>query len=405
MLYGHGADPQHLLLPAHDFAAVLRNSGTNAVLTLDIDGKEQLALTKALDIHPIRRNIQHADLLVVRRGEKVTVEVNVVVEGEAVPGTLVTQDTNTIEIEADAHVDPRAADRVGRGRRRRHAVHRRLRSRCPTASRWCPIPRLLVVNVVTAPTAEDLEAEGAGEVAEEQAAEPPRAKRPPRAARAAARSHPSPTNPPANAGLTRHGRATTGGRPGQPRAATTPRPGTTSASSSPTCWPTASARRSRCTRSPAPRSSTGRLAGRSVVLAKPRIYMNESGRQVGPLAKFYSVPPADVDRHPRRARHRLRPHPAQVRWRRGAATTDCGRWRPRWAPRTFSGCASASAVRPAARIRRRSCWRTSPRPSARRCPTICEQAADATELLIADWAWKPAQNTVHAWALVAASPR
>jgi ribosomal protein L25, Ctc-form len=84
VLYGHGSDPQHLELDAHDFSAVLRHSGTNAVLTLDIDGKEQLALTKALEIHPIRRNIQHADLLVVRRGEKVTVEVNVVVEGERV---------------------------------------------------------------------------------------------------------------------------------------------------------------------------------------------------------------------------------------------------------------------------------------------------------------------------------
>ena len=87
VLYGHGADPQHLELDAHDFSAVLRHSGTNAVLTLDIEGKEQLALTKSLEIHPIRRNIQHADLLVVRRGEKVTVEVNVVVEGEAAYGT------------------------------------------------------------------------------------------------------------------------------------------------------------------------------------------------------------------------------------------------------------------------------------------------------------------------------
>src|SRR3979409_1818458 len=102
VLDGHGAEPQHLELPGRDFAAVLRHSGTNAVLTLDIAGKEQLALTKALDIHPIRRTIQHADLLVVRRGEKVVVEVRVVVEGDAVPGTLVTQDTNTIEIEADA---------------------------------------------------------------------------------------------------------------------------------------------------------------------------------------------------------------------------------------------------------------------------------------------------------------
>ncbi|MEB3071763.1 50S ribosomal protein L25/general stress protein Ctc [[Mycobacterium] vasticus] len=102
VLYGHGTDPQHLALPAHDFAAVLRNSGTNAVLVLDIEGKEQLALTKALDIHPIRRTIQHADLLVVKRGEKVIVEVNVVLEGEAFSGTLVTQDATAVEIEAEA---------------------------------------------------------------------------------------------------------------------------------------------------------------------------------------------------------------------------------------------------------------------------------------------------------------
>src|SRR5437660_132582 len=74
VLYGHGSDPQHLELPGHDFAAVLRHSGTNAVLTLDIAGKEQLALTKAIEIHPIKRTIQHADLIIVRRGEKVTVE-------------------------------------------------------------------------------------------------------------------------------------------------------------------------------------------------------------------------------------------------------------------------------------------------------------------------------------------
>src|ERR1700753_3342331 len=100
VLYGHGSDPQHLELNAHDFSAVLRHSGTNAVLTLDIEGKEQLALTKALEIHPIRRSIQHIDLLVVRRGEKVTVEVNVVVEGDPATGTLVTHVANTITIEA-----------------------------------------------------------------------------------------------------------------------------------------------------------------------------------------------------------------------------------------------------------------------------------------------------------------
>jgi large subunit ribosomal protein L25 len=166
VLYGHGADPQHLELDAHDFSAVLRRSGTNAVLTLDIEGKEQLALTKALDIHPIRRNIQHADLLVVRRGEKVTVEVNVVVEGEAVPGTLVTQDTNTIEIEADVQSIPEqftvsveGAD-IG-------TQFTASSITLPAGVALVSDPELLVVNVVAAPTAEEMEGEAAGEAAEE----------------------------------------------------------------------------------------------------------------------------------------------------------------------------------------------------------------------------------------------
>jgi large subunit ribosomal protein L25 len=170
VLYGHGTDPQHLELPAHDFAAVLRRSGTNAVLTLDINGTEQLALTKALDIHPIRRNIQHADLLVVRRGEKVTVEVNVVVEGEAVHGTLVTQDANTIEIEAEALSIPDQLTVSVEGA----AVGTQFTAgqiELPSGVGLVSDPELLVVNVVAAPTAEELEAEGGGVSLEEQAAE------------------------------------------------------------------------------------------------------------------------------------------------------------------------------------------------------------------------------------------
>jgi large subunit ribosomal protein L25 len=165
VLYGHGAEPQHLVLPAREFAAVLRHSGTNAVLTLDVEGNEQFALTKALDIHPIRRNIQHADLLVVRRGEKVTVEVTVVVEGEAAPGTLVTQETNAIEIEAEAMSIPdqltlpvegiKAGTQFTAGQ-----------VELPRGVTLISDPDLLVANVVTAPSAEELETEGAGEVAE-----------------------------------------------------------------------------------------------------------------------------------------------------------------------------------------------------------------------------------------------
>ncbi|MFG1930808.1 50S ribosomal protein L25/general stress protein Ctc [Mycobacterium sp. NPDC048908] len=171
VLYGHGSDPRHLELDGHDFAAVLRHSGANAVLTLDIEGNEQLALTKALDVHPIRRTIQHVDLLVVRRGEKVAVEVNVLVEGEAVPGSLVTQDANTITVEADVQSIPEhltisieGAD-IGTQFTAGSIT-------LPSGVNLVSDPETLVVNVVAAPTAEELEAEGAGEAAEGVEAEP-----------------------------------------------------------------------------------------------------------------------------------------------------------------------------------------------------------------------------------------
>jgi len=165
VLYGHGAEPQHLELPGHDFAAVLRHSGTNAVLTLDINGKEQLALTKALAIHPIRRTITHADLLVVRRGEKVVVEVTVDVVGEAQSGTLVTQDTNTVEIEAEALAIPQSLTLSIEGAEA-GTQFTAGQIVLPAGVTLVDDPDLLVVNVVVAPTAEELDAEGAGEAAE-----------------------------------------------------------------------------------------------------------------------------------------------------------------------------------------------------------------------------------------------
>ncbi|MEI7716336.1 MAG: 50S ribosomal protein L25/general stress protein Ctc [Mycobacterium sp.] len=162
VLYGHGDAPQHLELPGRDFASVLRHSGTNAVLTLDIEGREQLALTKALEIHPIRRSIQHADLLVVRRGEKVVVEVSVVIEGEAESGTLVTQDATHIEIEAEALSIPEhltlSIDGAAPGTQFTAG-----QVPLPAGVTLIADPDLLVVNVVIAPTAEDLAEEGAGE--------------------------------------------------------------------------------------------------------------------------------------------------------------------------------------------------------------------------------------------------
>lgn len=167
VLYGHGTTPEHLNLPAHDFAAVLRGHGTNAVLTLDIDGREQLALTKSVIMHPIRRDILHADLLLVRKDEKVHVEVSVLVEGDAAPGTLVTQDVNTLEVEAELlsipehlHVsveDAEAGTRITAGS-----------ITLPKGVTLISDPETLVVNVVAAPTADQMEGE---EAAEESPAE------------------------------------------------------------------------------------------------------------------------------------------------------------------------------------------------------------------------------------------
>lgn len=162
VLYGHGTDPQHLEINAHDFAAVLRNSGTNAVLTLDIAGKEQLALTKQVVVHPIKRNIEHADLIVVKRGEKVTVDVNVIVEGDAAAGTLVTQDANTIQIEAEALSIPESLTVSVEGVEAGTQILAG-QVELPKGVTLVTDAETLVINVVAAPTAEDLDAEGAGE--------------------------------------------------------------------------------------------------------------------------------------------------------------------------------------------------------------------------------------------------
>ncbi|WP_033288160.1 50S ribosomal protein L25/general stress protein Ctc [Amycolatopsis jejuensis] len=102
VLYGHGSDPRHFALPAIEFARVVRENGTNAVITLDLEGSSELALTKTIVVHPLKNYIEHVDLLVVKRGEKVTVDVPVAVTGTAAPGTLVAQDLDTIQVEVEA---------------------------------------------------------------------------------------------------------------------------------------------------------------------------------------------------------------------------------------------------------------------------------------------------------------
>jgi large subunit ribosomal protein L25 len=100
VIYGHGTEPKHVTLPGHDTALILRKS--NQVLELDIQGEIQLALVKDVQKDPVRQIIEHIDLIVIRKGEKVTIDVTVHLEGEAAPGTTVNQDANTISLEAEA---------------------------------------------------------------------------------------------------------------------------------------------------------------------------------------------------------------------------------------------------------------------------------------------------------------
>src|SRR6185312_12295549 len=94
VIYGHGTEPQHVTLPGHETALILRKS--NQVLELDIEGTIQLALVKDVQKDPVRQVIEHIDLIVVRKGEKVTIDVPIHLEGESAPGTSVNQDSNTV---------------------------------------------------------------------------------------------------------------------------------------------------------------------------------------------------------------------------------------------------------------------------------------------------------------------
>ncbi|WDH78001.1 50S ribosomal protein L25/general stress protein Ctc [Microbacterium esteraromaticum] len=100
VIYGHGTDPVHVALPGHQVSLIIRRA--NALLDLDIEGASQLVLVKDVQKDPVRQIIEHIDLLVVNKGEKVTVEVPVFLTGESFSGTIVTQDVTTIKLEVEA---------------------------------------------------------------------------------------------------------------------------------------------------------------------------------------------------------------------------------------------------------------------------------------------------------------
>lgn len=170
VLYGHGTDPVHLSLPGHDTMLALKNP--NALLTLDIDGrKNELALAKHVQRHPLKGVIEHVDLILVRRGEKVVVDIPVHVVGEAAAGTLVNLDSPSISLKAEATHLPEYVEVSVEGLDAGTLIHASDLT-LPSGSELDADPEVLVVNVTVAPTAEDLEAAPAeAEVEAEEGAE------------------------------------------------------------------------------------------------------------------------------------------------------------------------------------------------------------------------------------------
>lgn len=106
VIYGHGEEPVHVALPGHQVALLLRRA--NAVLELDVEGTHQLTLVKDVQKDPVHQIIEHIDLLVVKKGEKIQVDVPISIIGEPAPGTLAAQDANTVLLEVEAtHIPQR----------------------------------------------------------------------------------------------------------------------------------------------------------------------------------------------------------------------------------------------------------------------------------------------------------
>ena len=104
VLYGHGEKPVHITLPGHTTMLALKHS--NALFSVELDGKSTLAIAKDVQRDPIKGFIEHIDLLVVRKGEKVTVEVYVHVVGESAPGTIHVVETQAVHLEAEDDEQP-----------------------------------------------------------------------------------------------------------------------------------------------------------------------------------------------------------------------------------------------------------------------------------------------------------
>ena len=158
VIYGHGNEPVHLTLPGHDTMMALKHGGTNALLYITIEGKTVIALTKQVQADPIKGFLEHIDFVEVKKGEKVTVEVRIYVVGESKPDAMTVTELNTVSVEAEATNIPEYIEvSVEDAEVGFHVLAKDLA--LPEGSLLLTDEDALVVNVVHAPTAEEVEAE------------------------------------------------------------------------------------------------------------------------------------------------------------------------------------------------------------------------------------------------------
>ncbi|HEX8094450.1 50S ribosomal protein L25/general stress protein Ctc [Jatrophihabitans sp.] len=165
VIYGHGADPRHVSLPAREFAQAIKRGGGNVLLTITLDGKDEFTIPKAVQRHPIRGDFEHVDLIAVRRGERVTIDVPLLITGDVAPGAMLGQEHTTVQVEAEAtHLPSEIEVSVEGLDAGAHVTAGDLT--LPAGATLVTDPETLLLNVSTAPTAEDIEADTAESIAE-----------------------------------------------------------------------------------------------------------------------------------------------------------------------------------------------------------------------------------------------
>jgi large subunit ribosomal protein L25 len=158
VIYGHGSDPLHVTLPGHDTMLALKHGGANALLKLTVDGKEILSLPKQVQRDPIKGFLEHLDLVIVTKGEKVIVDIPVHLHGEPGPDALVVTEHSTVSVEAEATHIPEYVEISIQGAKVGTQIFAR-DLQVPAGSKVLLDEDALVVNVTHAPTSEELEAE------------------------------------------------------------------------------------------------------------------------------------------------------------------------------------------------------------------------------------------------------